>query len=176
MKTVFKSKERLRRVLGVTTVVAVLGGGLWVWKSENHRPGSPRFAPAFELQDAKGQMHSLRALKDRPVILHFWASWCPPCIDEISAFVEAARALGGRGPQFVAVSLDKNWDEVFKLIPRDQWPKDVLSLLDPEGVVAERYGSFQFPETYALNPDHTVLRKWVGPQDWDLVVQALGSR
>ncbi len=125
-------------------------------------------APAFKLARPDGSMWESSALGGRPAIVHFWAAWCPPCKEEILQFLEMAREVKGR-IQFVAVSQDPKWDDVFALVPREQWPADVVLLLDPKAQVGERFGTFQLPETYAMGPEGEILRKWVGPQEWSAV-------
>jgi hypothetical protein len=67
---------------------------------------------------------------------------------------------------WVAVSLDSGWSDALKILPKEKLPPHVVSLLDESGKVPEEYGTYQFPETYALNSNLEILTKWVGPQDW----------
>ena len=76
---------------------------------------SLRTAPSFELPDNSRTVHKLEDLKGQPVVLHFWASWCPPCLEEISKWVEVASTYQGRPIHWVAVSLDKNWTDALKV-------------------------------------------------------------
>lgn len=125
-----------------------------------------RQAPSFELPDAKGQKHQLEEFRGKAIILHFWASWCPPCLEEIPQWVGLGPLLKGKPVQMIAISLDSKWEEALKVLPAENLGENITSLLDSEGASSEAYGSFQFPETYLLSADLKIVTKLVGPQDW----------
>ena len=74
-------------------------------------------APDFELADAAGKKWSLRALRGRPVLVSFWATWCPPCVREMPSLDALARRLGDRAA-ILAVSVDENWEAIASSFPR----------------------------------------------------------
>jgi thiol-disulfide isomerase/thioredoxin len=100
------------------------------------------------------------------VLVHFWATWCPPCIEELPQWVALAKKYTGRPLQMVAVSLDSDWEAPHRLLPESEVTSPLISLLDPERKSPEDYGSYQFPETYLIDRSHRIVHKWVGPQDW----------
>jgi len=134
------------------------------------KTGSLRKAPGFELPDGAGQKHRFEDSRGNVVFLHFWASWCPPCLEEIGPWVELAKSYTldpGHPPvRFVAVSLDKNWNDAHRFLAPDRVPAGMLSLLDPEATVPDLFGTYQFPETYLIDRQQRIVAKWVGPQDW----------
>lgn len=132
-------------------------------------PGATRTyrrAPEFSLTDRQGKTQRLSSLKGRPVLVHFWASWCPPCLEELPQFLETVKDFEGKGLAFVAISLDKSWQEAEKVLPASAAPSGLLYLLDEAQKTAEDFGSYQFPETYLLDSQGQILEKWVGAQDW----------
>ena len=131
-------------------------------------PNEPvaRSAPDFLLKDPAGRDHSLKELTGKPVVLHFWAAWCPPCLEEIPNWVALAQHYQGKPLGFIAVSLDAKWADALKVLPVDKTPANVTSLIDLSGKLSEDYGTYQFPETYLLNAKHEIVHKWVGGQNW----------
>ena len=123
-------------------------------------------APPFELSDFHGKKYRLEDFKGKVVILHFWASWCKPCLDEIPQWVELGNVFKDKPVQLVAISLDSNWNEALKILPSDKLRANVVSLLDVAAETPEAYGTFQFPETYFISKDQQIITKRVGPQDW----------
>lgn len=155
---------------GVAAAVAVAGLSYYITNG-NHvgsasAPGTFPPAPAFELADAAGKSHPLDEFKGNVVLLHFWASWCPPCVGEIPDFLELGSHFKSRPFKMVALSEDEKWEDAQKLLPAQGLPPMLTSLLDLKGKVADRYGSYQYPETYLLNSRLQIVTKWVGPQDW----------
>ena len=165
-----------RRMMSVAAaiVLAVLGTIGYFWNQpEQGASVLGREAPDFELKDATGK--SWRLSKDgqgRAVVLHFWASWCQPCLSEIPIWLDAAREdmkKSSSGALWVAVSLDESWEKAHSILPAEGLPENVVSLLDIEQKVPGQFGTYQFPESYLLGGYHRVLRKWVGAQNWETV-------
>jgi cytochrome c biogenesis protein CcmG/thiol:disulfide interchange protein DsbE len=171
-------------VLFIGIGAALAGYGVYRnLESSESRPAEVfKAAPNFELPDAQGRKYSLKDFAGSVVILHFWASWCPPCLDEIPRWVELGRIFKDRPVKLVAISLDPVWADALKILPTAKLIPNITSLIDTEGKTPDRYGSFQFPETYLLSPDLKVVIKWVGPQDWEspeirnLIEKALNAK
>lgn len=126
-----------------------------------------RIAPQFKLKDALNQEVSLSQFRGQLTLVHFWASWCPPCLAELPKVLELARQFQGRPFKIVLISLDENWKDAAKALPAGPLPSNIVSLIDPTSKVAEEYGSYQFPESYLLDPSQKIVTKWVGGQAWD---------
>ncbi len=160
--------------VSIGIIAIVIGATFFIHSRQNldqiPEPSSElnyRYAPNFELTDWRGKKQRLGDQRGSVVLIHFWASWCPPCLDEIPKWIEFANRFKGKRFKFIAISLDQNWRDALKIVPGASLPSNVLSLLDDSGKVAEDFGSYQFPETYLLSPDLKIITKWVGPQEWN---------
>jgi peroxiredoxin len=122
-----------------------------------------REAPDFELPDATGKMWSLRSLRGRTVLLNFWATWCPPCVEEMPSMEDLARRVGDRAV-ILAVSVDKEWEA----LKRHFGPRGTaLSvLLDKEGDIPKRFGTEKYPESFLIDGSGKVRHFFVNKRDW----------
>ena len=167
------SQPRWVPLTAAAGVLIVLGTSWALWsRNENAARQAAlahqfRAAPSFSLKDAQGQVHKLSDLKGSLVILHFWASWCPPCLEELPQWLELAKSYEGKPIKWVAISLDPNWEDAHRFLPEKEIPKNGISVIDPETKLPEVYGTYQFPETYIISRDQKVISKWVGPQEWN---------
>ena len=122
----------------------------------------------FTLAEARGQV----------VFVNFWATWCPPCRDEMPSMLRLGQDLAARFPgkfRMVAVSVDDGWPEVLKFFD-GKLPAGVEMLRDPDQAVTKEYycsarggcpESFKFPETYVVDPSGKLVSYVVGPRDWN---------
>ncbi|MDY7093772.1 MAG: TlpA disulfide reductase family protein [Acidobacteriota bacterium] len=122
-------------------------------------------APGGFLLDATGRPTTLGDHLTPVVLLHFWATWCPPCIQEIPALERLARDFSGKpGFQVVMVAVD---DELQKVQPF-VGERAFAVLYDPEWQVAHRYGTRKLPETHVLVNNRKIDRlRFVGATNWD---------
>jgi thioredoxin-like negative regulator of GroEL len=95
--------------------------------------------------------------------VHFWATWCPPCVSEVPSLQRLARDFRGRKNfSVVMIAVD---DQKSKVIPF-LGPGWDMVLFDPTWDVAHRYGTSQIPETYLVVRGE-VVEKFPGAMDWD---------
>lgn len=119
----------------------------------------------FALENTKGETVRLSSFGDKTVFLNFWATWCPPCVEELPSLRRLYHQLKDH-PDFVflAVSTDESWDDVKTFFSDDPAPFPVL--LDRGGEIARRYGTTKFPETYVIR-NGRLVGHIVGPRSWD---------
>ena len=119
----------------------------------------------FDLEKMTGGRLKLAELKDKVVFLNFWATWCPPCVEEMPSIRSLHSKLqSNKNFEMLLVSADESWDPVRKFFGNEPAPFTVL--LDPEGDIARQYGTTRFPETYVII-DGRVRGFIEGPRDWD---------
>ena len=121
--------------------------------------------PAFSVTDLKGKEVSLKDMQGKVVLLHFWATWCPPCLSELPQLAALMQKPGVKGAVLLAVSTDQaNPGHVRDFLKA--WGVDLEAYQDPGGTVARRYGTFKYPETYVIDREGVLRRKVVGVGDW----------
>lgn len=122
-------------------------------------------APAFSLKNLDGDSVRLEQLRGDYILLNFWATWCPPCINEMPSMEQLQQKYKGRGFQVVAISLDKEpREKVAAFVARLKLTFPIL--LDPDGIVSEPYGANELPSTYILDPEGRVIAAAKGERDW----------
>ena len=122
-------------------------------------------APDFHLQTQEGRVVSLSDFRGKVVMVHFWATWCPPCVEEIPTLDNLYRALSGRDFELLAICVDEGGAAAVAPFIR----KNKLNLpvfFDPERSIAGLYGTYKFPETYIVDRQGVVRLKVIGPRDW----------
>ncbi len=121
-------------------------------------------APGFTVQDSDRKV-SLDELRGKVVVLNFWATWCPPCVEEAPALNRLQERIAPRGGVVIGVSIDDDPDKYEKLL------KDFGVLFptwrDPSAKVMHDYGTVMIPETYIIDRHGRIARKIIGPQRWD---------
>jgi thiol-disulfide isomerase/thioredoxin len=130
------------------------------------KPGQE--APDFTLKDASGRSWSLRSLRGRPVLLNFWATWCPPCVEEMPSLENLSRRIGDR-LTVITVSVDEDWETVKKFFPGGT---SLSVLLDRDKEVPKRYGTEKYPETFLIDSAGR-LQKLFFQAKWDSAEAAL---
>ena len=121
-------------------------------------------APAFELSDDQGLGVSLDDYAGKVVLLNFWATWCPPCVQEMPSLNRTYERFRDDGMVVLGVSVDEDAEQYARFLRNRgvTFP----TVRDPEREVSTRYGTMKYPESYLISRDGRVLRKYIGPEDW----------
>jgi peroxiredoxin len=133
--------------------------------SEKSQPpivGEP--VPEIVLPDLEGKTFRLSQLRGKVVLLNFWASWCPPCVDEMPSLEKLHRALQAKGLEVVAISVDDSMEVIENF--KKEYNLSFRMLFDKDAKVAHGFETFKYPETYIVDRDGILLSKIVGPRDW----------
>jgi thiol-disulfide isomerase/thioredoxin len=129
-----------------------------------------QLAPDFQLNDLRNRSFRLYDLLNSGnyVLINFWATWCPPCLQEIPSMEALNQSFKGKPFSLLAISVDENPLDVLNFVNQvGESRLSFLVLLDPLRLVSEgAYGTKKFPETYLIGPNRRVLAKFVGERNW----------
>jgi len=152
-----------QRWLIIISILVALGAGFWFALPE--APGTISEGDQItnlNLPDLQDAMQTLP--KGEVILLNFWATWCPPCRKEIPSMVKLHKKLSAQGLRIVAVSVDKNRDDLERFVKEHQMPFMVLH--DADSTAARQYGVFRFPETFLIDRQGKVRHRLVGEVEW----------
>ena len=120
--------------------------------------------------DINGKPAHLSDLRGKVVVLNFWGSWCPPCIEETPALNRLQKYIASRNAVVLGVAADED-PAAYEKFLREQ---GVIfqTYRDPAthnniSPIGESYGTTMVPETYIIGRDGKIERKIIGSQEWD---------
>ena len=161
---------RLGRVLGfgfvvgvVLALVLMLGYGLASKQGNTGNSLLAREAPDFTLELFDGNTLTLSDLRGQPVVVNFWASWCSPCREEAADLENVWRDYKGRGVVFVGVNVSDAREDALGYIK--EFDVTYNNGPDQGKKIYNTYGVTGFPETFFVNQQGIIVRKYVGPLD-----------
>ena len=163
---------KVRAILTIATAVALaVVGTLWIRSlvPPESPTGSLAFlsaAPELPIYDRAGAKVDLAREKGKFVIIHFWATWCPPCVEETPALSRFWDRYGRRDDlALYSISVDKDWKTIDGFAAKS--PNRLPMYRDPDGKTAARFGTTQYPETYIANKAGRVLYRVQAAVSWD---------
>ena len=161
------------RNLVLVVVIVLVGTAVYLVATSSSRPPSEwvnsvavgDLAPDFQLEDTKGNKVSLSDLRGKVVMVNLWATWCPPCIEEMPSMERLHEVMAGDDFVMLAINTEQNGRTV---VPEflEKTPYSFPILYDDESVVQKLYGVYKFPESFIVGKDGKVVEKVIGPLDW----------
>jgi len=122
-------------------------------------------AQSFKLPARGGGEVDLSSLHGKPVLINFWATWCPPCREEMPSLGRLGQQFETSSFEIVAVSVDEGgWPAIDQFLAKPKTPYRVA--LDQGGAISTSYGTTKLPESYLVDKDGHVRLKFVGPRNW----------
>ncbi len=129
-----------------------------------------RLASGFTLTDLNGNQVSLSRFRGRPVVINFWATWCPPCQAEIPHLIAAYEQEHGE-VVFLAISVEESASTVRRFAKKNDMP--FIILLDTDGEVASDYGVRGIPATFFVNSEGEIVVRYVGQMSPRVIEEGL---
>ncbi len=159
------SKQNIDRLLQASIVLLL---GLFVFTiysvMQDKVVNAGDSAPSFSVTASNGQTITPEKFGGKLLIVNFWATWCPPCIEETPSLIELHNRFASRGLVVLGISVDKNEKAYQNFLKRFSLP--YLTFRDPEQVINTDYGTIKYPESYLIDQHGKVIQKIVGARDW----------
>jgi cytochrome c biogenesis protein CcmG, thiol:disulfide interchange protein DsbE len=156
-------KQKLLGGLAMVGAIAVL----YVFAMPSYRQGEPsiagRRASDFTIT-ADGKQFHLSDLRGKVVVLDFWASWCPPCVEEASSLNALQERISTQGGTVLGISWDDDPAAYQKFL--QEHGVNFPTYRDDNRKIGTNYGTVMIPEAYLISRDGRIARKIVGQQDW----------
>lgn len=115
---------------------------------------------------SNGSALKLSDLKGKVVLLNFWATWCPPCREEIPSMMKLNSAMAGKPFQMVAVSIDEGGKPAIEAFFKESG-MSLPTYLDASGASSKSYGITGVPESFIIDKQGVIVKKVVGGVSWD---------
>jgi cytochrome c biogenesis protein CcmG, thiol:disulfide interchange protein DsbE len=112
-----------------------------------------------------GKTEQLSDFKGKVVVLNFWASWCPPCVNETPSIIHLQQYIASRNGVVLGASIDED-SEAYSRFLKD-YGINFPTFRDPTKKISLHYGTSIIPETYIIDRHGKIARKIIGEQQWD---------
>lgn len=157
----------MKRKIFTGVSLGAVAGLLVLFASPSYKQGmaSPAGTMAKEFSfSMNGKQSRLTDLRGKVVVLNFWASWCPPCVDETPSLVALQKQIGPKGGVVLGISVDQDAQAYTEFV--QSYGLDFPTFRDGDAKIAQQYGTYMYPETYIIDRHGRIARKIIGAQDW----------
>ncbi|MDR2793741.1 MAG: TlpA family protein disulfide reductase [Treponema sp.] len=127
------------------------------------RTGSP--APDFSASRLNGTQVRLGSLMGKVIFLNFWATWCPPCREEMPSMEALYQRFRNRDIEFLAVDIQENRNRVSAFM--EQFGLTFPALMDVTGRISTQYGIRSIPTTFIIDRNGNIIASVIGGRDWN---------
>jgi peroxiredoxin len=158
----------MRRITIAKWILIGVTAAALVWLVVHPRARGPvktgESAPGFTLARLPSGKLSLAEFKGHVVVLNFWATWCPPCVEETPSLEKFATDMKSEGVTVLGVSVDENEQQLKQFV--QQYHLSYPVARDPSAALANSYGTYKLPESYIIGRDGRVADKIIGATNW----------
>ena len=163
-------------------VALLIAGPAWLWSSRlpveadaealSSQPAVGRIAPDFKLTTVDGETVQLSALRGKPVVLNFWATWCGPCQREMPSLQMASQRFEGQ-VEFLGIDQGEPLEVVSEYL--DTYRISFTVPLDTDQAVGDRYQVRGMPTTFFVDADGVIQHLWVGEMNAIILAEGIAK-
>lgn len=158
------SSALIRACLPILLISLFLpGSSAWAAAFRKLDPAMP---PPLVLKDINGVNHNLANYRGKVVLINFWASWCPPCREEMPSMQRLKHKLDGKPFAILAVASGEETQDSIAFLNIIKVNFDVLP--DTDAAVTKRWKVYGLPTSFLIGPDGRLLYALTGPTEWDM--------
>lgn len=150
-------------ILGFSPKRSMLSGGIHA--SSPLIAQEREMALDFSLRNLSGRQESLKNYRGKVILLNFWATWCPPCREEMPSMERLYHSLKDQGLVVLGISSDAFGERSVKPFV-DEFRLTFPVLLDPDSRVTNVYMVRYRPTSYLIDAQGRIITRIVGPRDW----------
>ncbi len=122
-------------------------------------------APELDLPDLEGTRHRMGDYRGRVVIVNFWATWCPPCREEMPSMQRAYEQLRAEGIEMLAINIGEDEDIIFAFTA--DYPVEFPLLMDLDSTTIQSWPVKGLPTTFVVDPQGRLAYRAIGERAWD---------
>jgi thiol-disulfide isomerase/thioredoxin len=121
----------------------------------------------WPLVDPDGTPVSLADFKGRPILLNIWATWCPPCLEEMPSIAKLASnaQIKEKGIVILCVSTDESSADLKEFLKTHNWPMKIVRI--PDQKIPPAFQTEFIPATFLIDPEGRIVSSQIGPALWD---------
>jgi cytochrome c biogenesis protein CcmG/thiol:disulfide interchange protein DsbE len=152
-------------IKGAIAALLVALGWVIVQSMQEHIVEVGDDAPKFAIATSSGEKLGPGNVNGKVLVLNYWASWCTPCVQEAPSLNEFAETFKNQGVVVLGVSVDRNDQQFENFVKR--FKVSYPTARDPEQNLSYRYGTYKIPESYIIDRNGKVVRKFAGLPEKD---------
>ena len=132
------------------------------WRSATQL-GLPQLAPPLQLNNLSGKSVDLAQLKDKVVVVNFWASWCEPCREEFEELAQLQESYGSKGLVVLAVNLAEMKPRIMQFLKGNGFSENSIEiLLDRNSIIYKTWKARGLPTTFLVSKSGKIEGVWIG--------------
>lgn len=162
MHSVKNADRLLRSALVVASLLFVGAVAKAVYDPPPHVVVAGERAPEFTIAADNGRTISVPNFGGKLLVVNFWATWCPPCVQETPSLSQFARDYAGKGVVVLGISVDAN-EGAYRAFLQKYKPQFLTAR---DGKIHSDYGTFMYPESYIIDSTGKVIQKIAEGADW----------